>query len=109
METAFSRQKIHSTMEDKSPLPPCLPCIPTFKICDGRQYNRMDYEPFFSASQVKKNKWMADIERLHRKKDAATFVIECRMGLWDIRAAADYGDTEWEFVSMEKGKGPEDN
>lgn len=69
----------------------------------------MDYEPFFSASQVKKNKMLADIGKLERQKDAATFIIEARMGLWDIKFLADYGDAEFEFMDLEKGKGAEDN
>jgi len=94
-------------MEDKSPLPPCLPAIPSFKIADGRIFTQQSYEPFFSASHVAKNKMLADIEHLGRKKDAAAFLIEAKMGLWDIRESVAYGDTEWDFHTVEKGKGPE--
>jgi len=96
-------------MEDKSPLPPCLPAIPSFKIADGRFYTQQSFEPFFSGSRVAKNKLLADIERLARKKDAAVFLIEAKMGLWDIRESASYEDTEWDYWASKKGKGPEDN
>ena len=109
METAFSRQKIHEPMEDKSPLPPCLPAVPCFKIAKGRVFTDNDWEPFFKASRISKDRLLAGIEKAERQKDAAQFLIEARMQIWDIRESVAYGDTEWDFYAMKKGKGPEDN
>jgi len=97
------------TMEDKSPLPPCLPCIPTFKIARGRVFTEESYEPFFSASQVRKNELLARVEKLARKNDAARFLIEAKMGLWDLGGDGIYEEANLMFEAWKKDKGPEDN
>lgn len=109
MVNQLSPSENPQSMEDKSPLPACLPVIPSFKISQGRVFTQQSYEPFFSASHCAKNKLLADIERIARKKDAAVFRIEANMGLWDIRECASYGDTEYDYWAGKKGKGPEDN
>lgn len=95
------------TMEDKSPLPPCLPCIPSFKIAKGRVFTDQSYAPFFTASQVKQNKMLERIEVLARKNDAARFLIEAKMGLWDLDGEGLYEEANKQFEAWKKDKGPE--
>ncbi len=95
------------SMEDKSPLPPCLPAVPSFKICKGRQFNPDEYEPYFTASQVKKRHMLERIEKLARKNDAARFLIEAKMGLWDVAGEGIYEGAHHDYQRWLKGKGPE--
>jgi len=91
-------QKITTMEDDKSPLPPCLPCIPSFKIARGRVFTDKDYEPFFTASALKKQEMLDSIERLARQADAAKFIIEARMQLWDVwtgKERVDIESDEW--------------
>ena len=99
-------QKMPKGSKKKSPLPPCLPAVPSFKIARGRVFTENDYEPFFSASQVKKNEMLEQIERLARQADAAKFIIESRMQLWDVWSDKDRVDIEsdeW-LEEMQKAK-----
>ena len=91
-------QKMSKLRDDESPLPPCLPCIPSFKIARGRVFTDKDYQPFFTASQVKKQEMLVEIERLARQADAAKFIIEARMQLWDVwtgKERVDIESDEW--------------
>ena len=87
-------QKMPKGKEKKSPLKPCLPCIPSFKIARGRVFTDKDYEPFFTASQVKQNEMLEQIERLARQADAAKFCIEAKMQLWDVWSGKERVDME---------------
>ena len=61
-------------------------------------FTENDYEPFFTASQVKKNEMLEQIERLARQADAAKFIIEARMQLWDVwtnKDRVDLDSDEW--------------
>ena len=90
----------------KSPMKPCLPCIPSFKIAKGRVFTDKDYEPFFTASQLKKQEMLEQIERLARQADAAKFIIEARMQLWDVwtgKERVDIESDEW-LKEMQKGE-----
>lgn len=81
-------------MEDVKPT-----SLPNFRL--RKQEDLFDqFTGFISAKQ----KMLNDVERLERKQDAAKFLIEARMDLWDVRHPYHYFDTAFDEWEIEKDK-----